>query len=207
MQNSNFGGPLAVECLDNEKKDVLVSPRNWAGKMIIELKKLTDKTLRIRRSISIGSQRQPIEGCFYSAPVSVDLILVGKDQEFRLTGSVKAPLICISHRSLRTFEKLIEETVDTLYVPADELPEDLELELDDEDANVQAVEDTLDLNILIDEIMNLAMPMHILAPDEERQDESAFRTARDETGGEEQIDERLQALVAIKERMLKQSGK
>ena len=172
--------------------------------MIIELNKLTNRTLRIARAIPMGRGHQPTDGCFYASPVDVDLLLVGSDEKFTLRGRITAKLLCRSHRSLRTFEHSVNEKIDILLIPHDVMHREDEVELEREDLNVSAYVDSIDLCDIIDEQVNLALPMKLVSPDEQEQPELSYTTQKE---GEEQVDSRLLVLKDIKERMMKGDGK
>ena len=172
--------------------------------MIIELHKLTNRTLRIARAIAMGRRHQPADGCFYASPVDVDLLLTGSDEKFKLRGRIAAKLLCRSHRSLKTFELDVDENIDMLLIPHDEMHRESEVELEREDMNVSAYVGEIDLCDIIDEQVNLALPMRLISPDEQEEPELSYSTRKED---DEVIDSRLLVLKDIKERMMKGNGK
>lgn len=133
--------------------------------MIIELNKLINKKLRIARAIPMGSDRHPVQGCSYAAPVELDAILTGKEKEFKLQGSIKAHLMLTCDRCLTTFEQDIEDTLDLVFIPRTEMEGEPEVELTKDDLNVASYIDSIDLCQVIDEQLILALPMKILCSD------------------------------------------
>jgi uncharacterized metal-binding protein YceD (DUF177 family) len=172
--------------------------------MIIELNKLTNRTLRIARAIAMGRRHQPADGCFYASPVDVDLTITGSDEKFTLRGSIAAKLLCRSHRSLKTFELLVDESIEMLLIPHDVMHREHEVELERGDMNVSAYVDVIDLCDIIDEQVNLALPMRLISPDEQEKPELSYSSRKE---GEEVTDSRLLVLKDIKDRMMKGNGK
>ena len=172
--------------------------------MIIEVNKLVNQTLRIARPIAMGAGRQPAEGVNYAKPVDVDFTVTVKDGELKLVGRFSTVLMETCHRCLARFEKRLDQEVDLLFIPRERMPDEIDVELADEDMNIASYVDTVDLAQVIDEQVALALPMKILCSEECR---GICPTCGKELNqgkcdcGVERVDERLLVLRDIKRKM------
>ena len=135
--------------------------------MVIELNKLLNQTVRLEQAVAMGGERHPMDGVGYREPVAIDLVLTGKDRDFKLEGSFRASLTLTCHRCLRSFEHTLERKIDLVFIPRDRMPAgEVDVELADKDMNVASYLDTLDLRQVIDEQVVLVLPMKILCSDD-----------------------------------------
>jgi uncharacterized protein len=172
--------------------------------MIIEVNKLLNQTLRVARSIPMGGGRRPAEGVTYAEPVEVDFNLVGKEHDVKLEGRFSTRLMLTCHRCLVVFERRLEQEVDLLFIPRDEMPDQIDVELADEEMNIASYLDVIDLAQVIEEQVALALPMKILCDDECKGicPHCGINLNRGECKCEgKPLDDRLLVLKDIKEKM------
>ena len=192
--------------LDNEKTRMLPY-RAFLDlvEMVIELNKLLNQTVRLEETVAMGEERHPMDGISYRKPVAVDLVLTGKEREFKLEGSFKANLTLTCHRCLRSFERSLKRKIDLVFIPRDQMPTgEVDVELADKDMNVASYLDTLDLRQVIDEQVVLALPMKIICSNECKG--LCQNCGKDLNEGpcdcsDERIDDRLLVLKEIKKRL------
>jgi uncharacterized protein len=134
--------------------------------MIIELNNLVNQTLRIARNIPMSGTRRPAAGISYAYPVDVDLTLIGKEKEFKIVGSFSTKLLMSCHRCLNTYELPIRHDLDLVFIPRDQMPDEMDVELADEDMNIASYLDSIDLCQVIDEQVVLSLPMKSLCAED-----------------------------------------
>ena len=177
--------------------------------MIIEVNKLVNQTLRIARPIAMGAGRQPAEGVNYAKPVDVDFTLTVREGELKVVGRFSTVLMETCCRCLARFEKRLDQEVDLLFIPREMMPDEIDVELADEDMNIASYVDKVDLAQVIDEQVALSLPMKILCSEECKG--ICPRCGRDLNQGEcgcsvERVDERLLVLKDIKKKMFGGDG-
>ena len=151
-----------------------------------------------------------MEGVSYAKPVVVDLTLGSKEREFKLTGQFSTHLNISCHRCLNTFEQPMDLDLDLLFIPREQMPREVDVELADADMNIASYQDAIDLCQIIDEQVALSLPMKRLCS----QDCKGLcqRCGKNLNIGpcdcmEESIDQRLLVLQDIKRKMFGDSGK
>lgn len=151
-----------------------------------------------------------MEGVSYAKPVVVDLTLSSKEREFKLTGQFSTLLNISCHRCLNTFEQPIEMELDLLFIPREEMPREVDVELADADMNIASYQDVIDISQIIDEQVALSLPMKRLCS----QDCKGLcqRCGKNLNTGpcecsDERIDQRLLVLQDIKRKMFGDSEK
>ncbi|HUX07965.1 MAG TPA: DUF177 domain-containing protein [Acidobacteriota bacterium] len=172
--------------------------------MIIEVNKLLNQKLRIARPIPMGGQRRPLDEVSYAGPVDVDFTLVGKDRDVKLTGTFSTRLMLTCYRCLARFEHVVEQELDLLFIPRDSMPDEIDVELADEDMNIASYLEVIDLAQVIDEQVVLALPMKILCDENCRgicPKCGADLNKITCSCGTEAVDDRLLVLKDIKEKM------
>jgi uncharacterized protein len=98
----------------------------------------------------------------------------------------------------------LELDVDLLFIPREAMPDEIDVELADEDMNIASYLDVIDLTQVVDEQVALALPMKILCNEECKG--LCPRCGIDLNRGEckcrvETSDDRLLVLKDIKEKM------
>lgn len=134
--------------------------------MIIELNNLLNQTVRFTKTIPMAGARRPSEGVVYSKPVELDVTVIGKDRDFKLLGEFSTVLSVSCHRCLRSFELPIRQKLDLVFIPRDQMPHKLDVELADKDMNIASYKDSIDLCQIVDEQVVLALPMKSLCSED-----------------------------------------
>jgi uncharacterized protein len=179
------------------------------AEMIIEVNKLVNQALHVEQPVSMGKGREPVEGVSYVRDVDVDFTLLAKGKEVKLAGTFSAGLKLTCHRCLGEYELALEQDLDLVFIPREEMPGEVDVELADEDMNVASYIDVIDLAQIIDEQVALALPMKLLCSEDckgicsqcgQNLNEGACQ-CRDE-----RVDARLLVLKDIKEKMFGGEG-
>lgn len=179
--------------------------------MIIEIEKLTSQNTRIAKELRITEGQEQFSDSVVLNKVQVDVLLQGKPGEkFTLKGEFNANLTCTCVKCLKEFELDLDREVDLQFMPLAKMDSDLELQLEEEDLNVSAYEDTIDLIQIVEEQVMLAMPMRVICSEDCAGlcsgcgKESEQCTCEPDT---DTVDERLLVLKDIKARMLQKMKK
>ena len=94
------------------------------------------------------------------APVVLDFEIFKDKDRFRLAGTVRSELELPCSRCLEPFRLPVDASFDQRYLPASEMANDQERELQDEDVEVSYYrDDQIDLNELLREQFYLVLPM------------------------------------------------
>ena len=101
------------------------------------------------------------------APVQLDFDIQKDKEKFRLVGSAQTELELTCSRCLEPFRLPVDAPFDLRFLPASELAEEDEREVQDEDLDTSYYrDDQIDLNELLREQFYLALPMKPLCRDE-----------------------------------------
>jgi len=101
------------------------------------------------------------------APVRLDFDIQKDKDKFRLVGTVQAELELSCGRCLEAFRLPVDASFDLRFLPASELAEGEEREVQDEDLDTSYYrDDAIDLNGLLREQFYLALPMKPLCRDD-----------------------------------------
>jgi len=177
--------------------------------MIIEVNKLLNQTLRITRSLVRSGEYRLTEGVKYAGPVDIDFTLTEKEGDLKIVGRFSTDLSISCDRCLASYEVPLEQEVDLLFIPRDHMPDEIDVELADEDMKIASYRNTIDLSQVIDEQVVLSLPMKNLCSEDCRG--LCPRCGKNLNEGdcgcvEERVDERLLVLKEIKEKMFGGAG-
>jgi uncharacterized protein len=93
-------------------------------------------------------------------PVQLDFDIFKDKEKFRLAGTVRTTLELPCSRCLEAFRLPVAATFDQRFLPASDMAQDPEREVQDEDIDISYYrDDRIDLNELLREQFYLALPM------------------------------------------------
>ena len=102
-----------------------------------------------------------------AAPVHLDVDIQKDKEKFRLVGTVRTELELPCSRCLEPFRMTVDAPFDVRFLPATEMAEGDEREVQDEDLDTSYYrDDQIDLNELLREQFYLALPMKPLCRDD-----------------------------------------
>lgn len=101
------------------------------------------------------------------APVDLDFDIFKDKEKFRLAGTVRTELELSCSRCLEPFRLPVDASFDQRFLPAAEMGDEAERELQDEDVDISYYrDDRIDLNELLREQFYLTLPMKPLCRDD-----------------------------------------
>ena len=132
--------------------------------MFIEIEDLKQESLHVQHVFPIGEIRFSHEDAGLTEPVAVNFLLTHQDRYLRVDGTVETNIRFKCSRCTKEFSKSFTASFDLTYLPQPELSnEGAEIELKYEEM-VLAYYDgiALDVNVMILEQIELAMPMNFV---------------------------------------------
>ena len=132
--------------------------------MFIEIEDLKQESLHVQHVFPIGEIRFSHEDAGLTEPVAVNFLLTHQDRDLRVDGTVETNIRFRCSRCTKEFSKSFVASFDLTYLPQPELSnEGAEIELKYEEM-VLAYYDgiALDVNVMILEQIELAMPMNFV---------------------------------------------
>ena len=127
--------------------------------MHIDLKEVTPHGLHISRKVNL-TLPPSIEEVEIINPCFVELKLTPIGSKYRINGSIRAKLRLQCSRCLESYPFHLFSDFDLLYVPMEQMPSEVELEMKDKDANIAYYsENKIELSELLQEQILLALPM------------------------------------------------
>jgi len=176
--------------------------------VFIEIEDLKQEPLHVRHVFPTGEIRFSHEDAELAEPVAVDFVLARKDRDLRLNGSVETGIRFKCSRCAKEFSKAFSSSFDLTYLPQPKwLNEDAEIELKYEDMEIAYYDGiALDVNLMILEQIELAMPMKFVCREDCRG--LCYKCGADLNEGaclcrNEDIDSRMSVLLEFR----KKSGK
>jgi uncharacterized protein len=128
--------------------------------VFIEIERLTSEPLHVQHVVPEGELQFKHEDASLAGPVSADFILTHQAQELHVTGAVQTGIRYQCARCLKELEAPLCARFDLLNFPQQEWKENEEIELKYEDMEVGFYDGIrLDVNLMILEQVELAMPM------------------------------------------------
>ena len=136
--------------------------------MFIEVEDLKPEPLQVRHIFPIEEIEFAHDDAALNAPIAADFILTHKDGNLRLDGKVETAIRYRCSRCTKEFTRPFSARFDLSYLPQPTWTnEDAEIELRYEDMDVAYYDGvTLDVNLLVLEQIELAMPMKIVCRDD-----------------------------------------
>ncbi len=127
--------------------------------MHIDLKEVTPHGLHISRKVNL-TLPPSIEEVEIINPCFVELNVTPIGIKYRITGSIELKLMLQCSRCLESYPFDLSSDFDLLYVPIEQMPSEVELEMKDKDANIAYYsENKIELSELLQEQILLALPM------------------------------------------------
>ena len=135
--------------------------------MQLDLTRYRQPEAHFSRSFQPADVAQEGDAYRIVAPVLLDFDIQKDKDKFRLVGSAKTELELPCSRCLEPFRMLVDAPFDMRLLPAAELAEDDEREVQDEELDTSYYrDDQIDLNELLREQFYLVLPMKPLCRDE-----------------------------------------
>jgi len=135
--------------------------------MQLDLTRYRQPEAHFSRSFQPADVAQEGDAYRIVAPVLLDFDIRKDKDKFRLVGSAKTELELPCSRCLEPFRLLVDAPFDMRFLPATELAEDDEREVQDEELDTSYYrDDQIDLNELLREQFYLVLPMKPLCRDE-----------------------------------------
>ncbi len=96
-------------------------------------------------------------------PVNVDLEIYRRVDHIRIQGAIKGVLQVSCHRCLKPFSWPLDETVDVFLVEERQVPEDEEMDLDEEELEYEFFDgEIIEIDLLVAEQIFLSLPFKVL---------------------------------------------
>jgi uncharacterized protein len=132
--------------------------------VFIEVQDLKQEPLHVRHVFPIGEIKFFHEDATLSEPIATDFLLTHKDRDLRVDGTVETNIRFRCSRCMKEFSKSFAASFDLTYLPQPKWTnEDAEIALKYEDMEVAYYDGVvLDVNLMILEQIELAMPMNFV---------------------------------------------
>jgi uncharacterized protein len=132
--------------------------------VFIEIEDLKQEPLHVRHVFEIGEIKFSHEDAGLKEPVAVDFVLTHKDRDLHVDGHLETSLRFRCSRCTKEFSKPFSTGFDLTYLPQPKWSnEDAEIELKYEDMDIAYYDGiALDVNLLVLEQIELAMPMQFV---------------------------------------------
>ena len=132
--------------------------------MFIEIEDLKQEPLHVQHVFPIGEIRFSHEDAGLTEPVAVDFVLTHQDRDLRVNGTVETNIRFRCSRCTKEFSKFFAASFDLTYLPQPKWSnEGAEIELKYEDMEIAYYDGiALDVNLMILEQIELAMPMNFV---------------------------------------------
>lgn len=173
--------------------------------MFIEIEDLKQETLHIRHVFETGEVKFSHEDAGLKEPVAVDFVLTHKDRDLHVDGHLETSLRFRCSRCTKEFSKPFSTSFDLTYLPQPKWSnEDAEIELKYEDMDVAYYDGVaLDVNLLVLEQIELAMPMQFVCREDCRG--LCYRCGADLNEGpclckKEELDSRMSVLLEFRKK-------
>jgi uncharacterized protein len=136
--------------------------------MLLDLGEIRGSENRVDRTYSVGELRSEVDDAYrVNAPVALQARLLKDGDKFRLTGRVDTTLQLACCRCLEPFDRVVGLLIDLLYLPQDLNDGEDESEISAEDLSTAFYRDEqIDLDALVREQFQLALPMKPLCGDD-----------------------------------------
>ena len=132
--------------------------------MFIEIDDLKPEPLQVHHVFPEGDIKFSHEDAVLSAPVAADFVLTHKDRDLRVDGRVETAIRFRCSRCTKEFSRSFSANFDLSYLPQPKWTnESAEIELRYEDMGIAYYDGVaLDVNLLVLEQIELAMPMKFI---------------------------------------------
>ena len=132
--------------------------------MFIEVEDLKQESLHVRHVFQIGDIKFLHADAALGEPVATDFVLTHKDRELHVDGKVETQISFRCSRCAKEFSKPFAASFDLTYLPQPKwTSEDAEIELKYDEMDVAYYDGVaLDVNLMILEQIELAMPMKFI---------------------------------------------
>jgi uncharacterized protein len=135
--------------------------------VFIEIERLTAEPLRVEHVYGIEELRFAHDGAILEEPVATEFTLTHKEKDLHVEGAIRTAIKYQCSRCLRNFSHPLTAGFDLFYLPQAEWKKDEEVELKYEDMEVGYYDGIrLDVDLLVLEQIELAMPMKIVCRDD-----------------------------------------
>ena len=173
--------------------------------MFIEVQDLKHEALHFRHVFPIGEIKFTHEDAALSEPVVADFVLTHKDLDLRIDGTVQTSIRFRCSRCTKEFSRPFSANYDLTYLPQPKWTnEKAEIELKYDDMEVAYYNGiALDVNLIILEQIELAMPMKFVCREDCRG--LCYNCGADLNEGDclckkEETDSRLSVLLEFKQK-------
>jgi uncharacterized protein len=136
--------------------------------VFIEVEDLKQEPLHVQHTFPAGEIQFSHEDADLAEPVSADFVLTHKDQDLRVDGTVETRMRFRCSRCTKEFSREFTAKFDLTYLPQPKWTnENAEIELRYEDMEVAYYDGiALDVNLMVLEQIELAMPMKFVCRDD-----------------------------------------
>jgi uncharacterized protein len=135
--------------------------------MLLDLTRYRQPEGHFSRTFQPGDVAQAGDAYRIVAPVVLDFEIFKDKERFRLVGTVKSELELSCSRCLEPYRLAVDASFDQRFLPAAEMANADEREIQDEDVEISYYrDDQIDLNELLREQFYLALPMKPLCSEE-----------------------------------------
>ncbi|HTY61034.1 MAG TPA: DUF177 domain-containing protein [Acidobacteriota bacterium] len=132
--------------------------------MFIEIEDLKKVPLHVQHVFPVGEIRFTHEDAGLTEPVAVDFVLTHEERDLRVDGRVETNIRFRCSRCTKEFSKPFSANFDLTYLPQPKWSnEDAEIELKYDDMQIAYYDGVaLDVNLMVLEQIELAMPMNFV---------------------------------------------
>jgi DUF177 domain-containing protein len=135
--------------------------------MQLDLTRYRQSEVHFSRTFQPADVQQEGDPYRIVAPVVLDFDIQKDKEKFRLVGTARTELELPCSRCLEPFRLPVDAQFDLRFLPASDMTQDDEREVEDEDLDTSYYrDDTIDLNELLREQFYLALPMKPLCRDD-----------------------------------------
>ena len=135
--------------------------------MFIEIERLTLEPLHVQHLFDIRELQFKHDDAILEKPVAADFILTHKEKDLHVEGTIQTGIRYQCSRCLKEYSSPLDAHFDLYYLPQGNWKRDEEVELKDEDLEVGYYDGIgLDVNLMVLEQIELAMPMKFICREE-----------------------------------------
>ena len=135
--------------------------------MLLDLTRYRQPEAHFSRTFQPDDVAQPGDAYRIVAPVALDFDIFKDKDRFRLVGTVRSELELSCSRCLEPFRLPVDTAFDQRFLPATEMADGEEREVQDEDVEISYYrDDQIDLNELLREQFYLTLPMKPLCQED-----------------------------------------
>ena len=173
--------------------------------MVIVIEDLKEEPLHVQHVFPIGEIRFSHEDAGLTEPVAVDFMLAHRDRDLRVDGRIETGIRFKCSRCAKEFLKAFSSSFDLTYLPQPKWSnEDAEIELKYEEMEIAYYDGiALDVNLMVLEQIELAMPMKFVCREDCRG--LCYKCGADLNEGlclcrNEEMDSRMSVLLEFKKK-------